>query len=164
MNRGGERKQRKSIVTVVVIFLAILGCILLCLYIGWRLFLAMGRSMAECPSEYDVMAWLDENTNGIFEVGEPPLPDVVFFAGLDTPDPPRSDVTAISDRNGKAQLHFGMMNVNMMTEYGKIMKISTEIPPGYTITTPISYTAEVCEGGTTYYFGFIPQPGLEPEP
>jgi len=162
MNKGGKRKKRLWV--VIVNLLVIFGCILLCLYIGWLLLISMARSMAECPSTYHAEAWLDENANGIRDVGESPLPDVIFFAGLDTPEPPRSDATAISDQNGKAQLDFGMMNVNMMEEYGRTMKIYTEIPHGYTITTPISFPAEVCERGTTYYFGFVPQPGLDSEP
>lgn len=159
-----EVETKKGIRSIVIPCLFVFVLLLICGWVSWRIFIAVAGSMAECPSSYAIKTYLDENRNGILDSGEPPLPRVQVFAGLDTPEPPRPDAMTITDPKGEAKIGFGMMNANMLKKYGSDMKIYVEIPTGYFPTTPMSYAAKTCEHGTIYFFGFIAQPGLEPTP
>jgi len=162
---GEPKKGRRSINIPCLITTAILLVMsLVCGWIALRVFIWMGGSLAECYSEYYVQTYLDENGNGIRDTGEPPLPRVYVFAGIDNSEKPRPDEMALTDPNGEVSINFGMMNAHQLNEYGGDMKIYVEIPSGYVLTTPMSYAIKACEFGKTYYFGFIAQPDLEPKP
>ena len=160
MNNNG-----KNIGRLIAIYSAIFGCVLLCLYVVWRTLVTLLGGLAECPSDFSVITWLDENSNGIRDEGEHPLSDVnILVDFIANPDSPKEWATERTDQNGEALFWF-MMNVTSMNLYGTTLRIYPEVPQGYMITTPNSYTSEVCRNrGTTYYFGFVPQDGSETEP
>jgi hypothetical protein len=55
-----------------------------------------------CDWEGDAYAWIDENENGKWDDGEPPLPDTTFYTTL-REGPPETGV-GTSDAQGRAHL------------------------------------------------------------
>lgn len=149
--------------TLIWIYLGILGSCLVPLFLGLKFLLLVGGGMAECYSTYTIETWVDGNSNGAWDEGEPPLPDVKFFIAFDTPQPPQIWGENTTDHGGQGEFG-GMANVNMMKDFGDTLIIYTQVPAGYSRTTPESYPARVCSHGTTYSFGFLAKLGEESGP
>jgi hypothetical protein len=90
-------------------------------------------------------AWLDENHNGMWEAGEPPLQGVTFMA-IDQRGVVSWKPSGVSDTSGTARLY---------TMYGCTGNaewiIEAQIPAGYEATTSLRIPE-----GSQLRFGFAP--------
>jgi len=102
--------------------------------------------LADCFPLVDVLAWLDENGDGIWNDGESPLAGIEFRLTLAV-----YGGHAVSDENGLA--HISAMYPGECLEMQQIVAVSFS---GYTLTTPI--VLDYLTADTEYLFGFQPDP------
>ena len=164
MQTSSPRNYREGR-TLVVIYLAIFGCCLGSVFLGWGAFNNLARSMGRnllCSGTYTIKTWIDGNSNGTRDAGEAPLPGVKVVAVYDAITPTEVWGSDETDQDGLAELS-GTWNQKDIDYYGDSLRFSTGIPPGYTLTTPKSYSAQLCKH-RTFSFGFIAESETESEP
>lgn len=163
-NKENGQKKRIGLkyflcfVAIVLSFVCVLILLKVIMFVGEGL-----SNMGDAMVSIDLIAFLDENTNGVRDVGEPPLKDVPFFFDIKSPSLNKIE-TATSDQNGEAHIS-ELINARDL-RYGTL-KVYTEIPPGYKITTPSIYTinyGDDINNNITYYFGFVGKPEYKPTP
>jgi hypothetical protein len=128
----------------------ITAAILLCISIaaGAAIIGSCGPSVvADCYWDAKVFTWVDVNADGIFQEGEPPLPEVNILI-----DGERSYVT-----NSVGEIQFGGGFYGCpQTRY----KITTEEPAGYQLTTVGTQFVRASGGEQSFQFGFTYLPGV----
>lgn len=153
--------RERNLRTIVVIVLVILGCGLVVYFQVQRILQSFG-GMGTCGGEHTVETWIDGNSNGTWDEGEAPLPEVEVLVEFDAVYPSEVFGEDVTDPDGLA-IFSAFWHVNDIEYYGDSLKISAAIPSGYTRTTPGSYSAHLCRHAT-YSFGYLPKPETEPEP
>ena len=113
-----------------------------------------GPAFAECLWSHDIRAFVDLNTNGQWDKGEPPLSGVEAHVD-DTLNQftdvghGTEDFVAITDSTGTTTL---LVRLPGCPEHHFV--VYSKAPAGYTLTTPDRVNAEIIDDNTPILFGF----------
>jgi hypothetical protein len=116
-------------------------------FLALTLLLLTGCS-PDCEWDAGVETWVDANENGIWDAGEPPLPDVK--CSLESHNAVFA-TDAISNEQGRGHLH--MMLAGCPNEV--VVLIYVLPPPNYHLATE-SRTRAGENGERVFLFGFVP--------
>lgn len=100
--------------------------------------------LADCFPGADVFAWLDENGNGIWDEGEPPLAGIEFYLG-----PTAAFSYETTGEDGLAHISAWAPGECL------VMQITAVTFTGYTLTTP--QKVDYLSTNSDYRFGFQPE-------
>lgn len=107
----------------------------------------------DCAWSGNAFAWIDENEDGMFQKGEPPLPGVVFHVN-DTYNQYSDVGSGVSNWSGQTELS---VFIPGCPETG--FEVTADEPAGYRLTTSASYQSKA-NSGEAFQFGFAYLPGV----
>lgn len=112
-------------------------------------------AISGCDWQASAKAWIDTNSDGLVNTGEPPLSDVEIY--IKDAQNQLFDLSwpLITDQEGDVQFELSLPGCS-----NTVFEISVEIPEGYRTTTRsrLEVNAEVSSSPGTeriYYFGFV---------
>jgi hypothetical protein len=127
-----------------------------------------GLSM--CQYRFQMVAFDDQDGNGIRDPNDPGLPQVNLMVSYPDPTPERSSTVNISRSVASNENGLAVVGViynacpSTGTQYGSMM-MTVQTPPGYKATTEttfgpfsIKWTGPASNGVRTVYAGFTKQP------